>query len=305
MGQQQALTGPEAGPRTANRAPSAFDKEAPPSLNRQGKLLFAVAASFGLLYPRLFQAQTLPDAGTPAFDVASVKLNRSFGDTSSTVFARNGAFTARNATLRGVIQEAYDLKDDRLLGGPDWVGSEKYDITAKPESPVSRERALSMLQVLLANRFQLKVHRETRERPVYALTVDKSGAQLKEAVDSNCGAPPSGPPSGPPPRSGYCGGSMVSFGSMTSRKVSTKKFAGTLSEIMGRPVLDMTGLTGVFDIDLRWTPDETQFDGKAKADDSGAPSIFGALQELGLKLEARQGPVEVVVIDHIERPSEN
>jgi uncharacterized protein (TIGR03435 family) len=96
---------------------------------------------------------------------------------------------------------------------------------------------------------------------------------------------------------------MVSFGRMTSRKVSIQKFAGTLSEIMGRPVLDMTGLTGVFDVDLRWTPDETQFGGKAKTDDSGAPSIFTALQELGLKLDARKGAVDVVVIDHGERPS--
>jgi uncharacterized protein (TIGR03435 family) len=135
--------------------------------------------------------------------------------------------------------------------------------------------------------------------------VVKNGAKLKEAADSNCVAPPSGPPSGPPPKAGYCGGSIVSFGLITSRKVSIQKFAGTLSEIMGRPVLDMTGLTGAFDIDLRWEPDETQFGGKARADDSGAPSIFGALQELGLKLEARKGPVEVVVIDHIEKPSEN
>jgi uncharacterized protein (TIGR03435 family) len=212
-------------------------------------------------------------------------------------------FTARNATLRGVIQEAYDLKDDGLLGGPDWVGSERYDINAKPESPVSDERARSMLQTLLVDRFQLKVHHETRLLPVYALTVGKDGPKLKEGADSNGVMRPSGPPSGPPPRAGYCGGSMVSFGRMTSRKVSIQKFAGTLSEIMGRPVLDMTGLTGVFDVDLRWTPDETQFGGKAKTDDSGAPSIFTALQELGLKLDARKGSVDVVVIDHGERPS--
>jgi uncharacterized protein (TIGR03435 family) len=125
------------------------------------------------------------------------------------------------------------------------------------------------------------VHRETREVPVYALTIGKNGAKLKEGADSNCVEPPIGPSSGPHPQLGYCGGSSVSFG-LTSRKVSTKKFAGTLSEIMGRPVLDTTGLTGVYDIDLQWTPDETQFGGKAKADDMGGPSIYAALQNSAL-----------------------
>jgi uncharacterized protein (TIGR03435 family) len=193
--------------------------------------------ALGFLYTSPGHTQTLAVADPGTFDVASVKLNKSAADSSSTTFAPGGMFTAHNATLRGVIQEAYDLKDDRLLGGPDWVGSERYDIDAKSESPVSNERALSMLQALLADRFQLKVHHETIQLPVYALTVGKNGPKLKEGADSNCVVRPSGPPSGPPPRAGYCGGSMVSFGRMTSRKVSIQKFAGALSEIMGRPVL--------------------------------------------------------------------
>ena len=99
---------------------------------------------------------------------------------------------------------------------------------------------------------------------------------------------------------------MVSYGRMMSRKVSMQKFAGTLSEIMDRPVLDMTGLKALFDVDLKWAPDETQFGGRrATADNSDAPSIFAALQELGLKLDARKGPVDVLVIDQADRPSAN
>jgi uncharacterized protein (TIGR03435 family) len=273
-------------------------------------LLLAVSAvgriGIGMLNAPLSLAQA-PDSGGPSqsFDAASIKLDRSATDFSSTAFSRGGSFTARAATVRGLIEEAYRLKDDRLVGGPDWVGSETYDIIAKPEKPVNNEQARLMLQTLLADRFHLKVHHEARELPMYALTTGKSGAKLKEAVDSNCIPAPSGPPTGPPPRTGYCGGSIVSPGHMISRKVTVQKLAGTLSEIMGRPVLDMTELQGVFDIDIHWTPDETQFGGVVKGDDSGAPSIFAALNELGLKLEARKGPVEILVIDHVERPSQN
>lgn len=284
------------------------------AMNWRGKLLVMVAGIAGtacpirldLLNARLGLAQTSGTGNPQAFDVASVKVDRSFSDSSSTSFGPGGSFTARGATLRGVIQEAYQVKDERLVGGPDWVGNERYDIVAKPEEPVSDEQARSMLQALLADRFHLKVHREARQLPVYELTVAKNGPKLKEASDSKCVAPPSGPPSGPPPRSGYCGGSLVSYGRLTSRKVSMQRFAGTLSEIMDRPVLDMTGLKTVFDIDLQWAPDETQFGGRrVTTENSDAPSIYAALQELGLKLGARRGPVDVLVIDQAERPSPN
>jgi uncharacterized protein (TIGR03435 family) len=304
---RSALTRRKSGNRTTRGLDPRRGCAAPPDLNWQGRrlLVIALVAASSFVHPPHLQAQALPVERPPAFDVASVKLNRSADDSSSSAFASGGAFNARNATVRGVIQEAYQLKDGNLLGVPGWADSERYDIAAKPESPVSTEQAHSMLQTLLADRFLLKVHRETREVPVYALTVGNRGAKLKEAVDSNCVAPPSGPPSGPPPRTGYCGGSLVSRGRLTSRKVSMQKFAATLSEIMGRPALDMTELAGVFDIDLQWSPDETQFGGTASTDSSGAPSIYAALQDLGLKLEARKGPIEVVVIDHVERPSEN
>lgn len=284
------------------------------TMNWRGKLLvtaagIAVAAwpiGLGLLNAGLGLAQTSGTESPQAFDVASVKVDLSFSDSSSTSFGPGGSFTARGATLRGVIQEAYQVKDARLVGGPDWAGNERYDIVAKPDKPVTDEQARSMLQALLADRFRLKVHRETRQLPVYELTVGNNGPKLKEASDSNCDAPPSEAPSGAPPRSGYCGGSLVSYGRLTSRKVPVQRLAGTLSEIMDRPVLDMTGLKVVFDIDLQWAPDETQFGGRrATGDNSDAPSIYAALQELGLKLDARRGPVDVLVIEQADRPSAN
>jgi uncharacterized protein (TIGR03435 family) len=162
-----------------------------------------------------------------------------------------------------------------------------------------------MLQSLLADRFHFQFHREVREFRGYALSVAKSGPKLKEATDSSCVEPPVGLPSSSRPKAGYCGGSVVNYGHLASRKVSMTRFVGTLEEIMGRPVSDKTGLKGVFDIDLQWTPDETQFGGRAKTDDPGGPSIFAALHERGLNLEAGKIPVEILVIDHVERPGKN
>jgi uncharacterized protein (TIGR03435 family) len=234
-----------------------------------------------------------------------VKLNKSGDPSSGTAFSHGGAFTAKNAAVRGLIQEAYRLKDDRILGGPGWLDAERYDIIAKPSAPVSDDEGRIMLQTLLADRFHFQAHRETREFRAYALSIAKNGLKIKEATDSNCVPAPVGLPSGPKPKAGYCGGSVVTYGQLTSRKVSMMRFAGALEEIMGRPVSDMTGLKGVFDIELKWAPDETQFGGKGKNDDSGGPSIFAALHELGLALEARKIAGDVLVIDHVERPAEN
>ena len=177
------------------------------AMNWRGKLLLTLAGiavtawpnGLGFLNARPGPAQKSGTGSPQAFDVASVKVDRSFRASSSTAFGPGGSFTARGATLRGVIQEAYRVKDDRLVGGPDWTGNERYDMVAKPEKPVSDEQARSMLQALLADRFRLTVHRETRQLPVYELIVGNSGPKLKEAVDSNCVPPPSGPPSGPLP----------------------------------------------------------------------------------------------------------
>ena len=148
-----------------------------------------------------------------------------------------------------------------------------------------------MLQALLAERFQMRVLRETKELPVYALVVGKSGPQLHEAE-------------------GAGNGMRIGRGRVTTQAISMEPFAKNLGKLLGRTVVDRTGLEGKFAFTLEWTPDPGQPMGllgpsPASADDSG-PSIFTALQEqLGLKLEPQKGPVEILVIDHVEKPSEN
>jgi uncharacterized protein (TIGR03435 family) len=176
---------------------------------------------------------------------------------------------------------------------------------------------LPMIQAMLEDRLKLKVHHETKEQPVYALLVAKAG-KLHEA-QGECGPRPSTPP--PPPEPGKlptapCGGFFMFPGRLSGQKVGIAQFIESLSRFTGRIVLDKTNLTGKYDIDLQYTPDAGQFPtppggGPAglpplpQADPNG-PSLFTALQEqLGLKLESQKGPVEMMVIDHVERPSEN
>jgi uncharacterized protein (TIGR03435 family) len=130
-----------------------------------------------------------------AFDVASVKLNKSGDASSGTAFSHGGAFISKNATFKGLILEAFRLKEDCISGAPEWLDSERYDIMAKPAGPVSDNEARIMLQSLLADRFHFQFHREVREFRGYALSVAKSGLKLKEATDSNWVEPPVGLPS--------------------------------------------------------------------------------------------------------------
>ena len=247
------------------------------------------------------RAQSQSAAATaPAFDVASVKPNKSSTGRNSMDRSPGGGFSATNATLKGLIKAAYSIYDHQLIGGPGWLESERYDIVAKapPNTPDNQLRP--MLQTLLTERFKLKLHRETRQMPVYALILGKHGPKFqevnREAKDGD-------------------GDSRKGRGHLTAQRVPISDLAEILSGELGLTVLDRTGLKGFFDLKLEWTPDESQLrgpgdgpDGRirtAAADPNGA-SIFTALQEqLGLKLEKQIGPVEVLVIDHVERPSEN
>jgi len=230
-------------------------------------------------------------------------------------------------TLKFLITMAYDVKDFQVSGGPSWVNSERYDIDAKEPDSIAQimeklpreQRGLladSMLQSLLADRFQLKLTRGTKDMPAYALVVAKSGPKLQEAkpVDTPAEAPsgPNGHPHGPMMRMGR--------GEINGQGVPLSFLASVLSQQLGRTVLDKTGLKGNYDLTLKWTPEQGEGmmmagpgpggggpppDGAPPPDASG-PSIFTALQEqLGLRLEATKAPAEVLTIDHVERPSEN
>jgi uncharacterized protein (TIGR03435 family) len=268
----------------------------------------------------------------PRFEVASIKLNTGERNGMRVRVLPGGGLITENAPLQLLMQNAYTLQAFQIVGGPGWIQSDGYNIEAKGDGkPASRAELFLKLRSLLEDRFQLKVHRETKELPVYALTVAKNGPTLPQPKEGSClavdlngptPAPPPPPASGPPQVS-PCGGIRVmgyqSGARMQGGKVSMAEFVRTLSMVMGRPVVDRTAFTGTFDLILDFTPDETEgglrppaaVSNKPKlpppADDlSAPPQIFSAIQEqLGLKLESSKGPVEVLVIDHVERPSAN
>lgn len=281
-----------------------------------GKLLLVVAASSAVT--SLAQTSTpqpaTPTAVSPAiaplsFEVSTIKQNKS-GSSGSSSNSRDGRFTASNTTLKNVLQyQAYGIPESRILGGPPWIGSQRFDIEAKTDSAVlERLQALNrdqrrletraMFQQLLADRFKLAAHWETRDLPIYALVVQKKGPSLS----------PSKEPEGH-------SGTSASDGRFTAKGLTLGQLADALtqelSRELGRVVIDKTGVQGRYDFALKWTPEtgaplvNNGTDASAPPPDTG-PSIFTAIQEqLGLKLESAKGPVQVLVIDHVEMPSEN
>jgi len=260
----------------------------------------------------------------PPFEVASIKPSRT-GDDTVQLLMSPGKFTTRGETIKQIIKFAYDIKsDNRLSGGPSWINSEKYDIEAKEEVSIAQKvqklpfeeqanQVRLMVQALLADRFKLKVSHETKDLPVYTLVVAKGGSKLKPTE-----VPPPATDGTSAPNKQFRGFRMMGPGQLSATNIDVSFLADILSgqPELGRNVIDQTGLKGNYDWTLKWTPEETaaMFKGAdgshAPADapppDSSGPSIFTALQEqLGLKLEPRKGPVETLVIDSIEKPSEN
>jgi uncharacterized protein (TIGR03435 family) len=228
-----------------------------------------------------------------------------------------GRISAINVTLKMLIARAYDLQGFQLAGGPGWADTLRYNIEAKPDTPVENEWK-EMLQNLLADRFQFVFHRETKELPIYALVLAKKdgklGPGMVESKEGGCTerdpSKPGPPGPGQPP---YCGSVLVGAGQLTGTAANLGDVARMLSLSVGRKVIDKTGMTGKYTITLKYTPDENRRSmvppgaspPPAPADTSG-PSLFTALQEqLGLKLESQKGPVEIFVIDRADKPSEN
>lgn len=237
------------------------------------------------------------------FDVASVKQNLSSVEGGSVRLTPGGRLVARNAPLRLLISAAYDVRDFQLFGGPAWMASDHFDIEAKTAGNPTQEQISQMLQGLLADRFHLMVHRETRELPIYRLLVAKGGSRLQPAKEGQCTSMVPPPAKFDPATLRPCGGFNSNVGMMLGGSVATAKLAAALSRTLGRTVMDETGLEGSYDISLHWTPDDTL---PAAANASNDPSFFTALQEqLGLRLEPGKGPVEVLVVDRAEKPSQN
>jgi uncharacterized protein (TIGR03435 family) len=274
---------------------------------------------------RLSAQSPVRDAPEPAFEVASVTPNKS-GDPGASFGGRpGGQLVVRNNTLRNIIRNTYGLQEFQIVGGPEWINSDRFDIVAKaaddaPEARISNDapqaRMLLMVRTLLADRFKLAVHTETREIPIYALVMARSdgrpGPQLRPAaVDCAAmlaaarggGAPLPRAPAGERP---ICG-MQTAPGRMMAGGYALPDVARNLSPFTGRIVVDKTGLSGTFDLDLAWTPDQIPTGPRppgAPAFDPNGPSLFTAVQEqLGLKLDSQRGPVEVLVIDRAERPT--
>lgn len=289
-----------------------------------GVMAAAAPVAFGLMHPTESRADS--PAGTttatlPSFEVASIKPNKSAIRMTRFFFTPDG-LSATNVTLEALIQMSYRVQDFQISGGPKWANSEHYDIEAKVDSSaveelkkLSFEQRRLMVQSLLADRFKLALHSETKELPVYALVIGKSGLKLQEAKPGD--TYPNGI-HGPDGHAGGAGLMHMQRGQLTAQALPMEELTQLLSQQLGRTVLDKTGLTGKYDFTLKWTPEEIHApmskgpegggqgpDSPSQPDSSG-PSIFTAIQEqLGLKLESQKGPVEVLVIDRAETPSEN
>jgi uncharacterized protein (TIGR03435 family) len=273
--------------------------------------------------PASDEPPSTPSGPLPVFDAISVKRSNRSDPRGGIQLQPGGRWVMTNFPVRLVISVAYGLTPDQgrggaMTGAPDWVDTERYDIEAKAEGDPTNEQMRLMLQPMLADRFKLAVHWETREMPVFALTMakpGKTGPQLvpHAADNSTCQAAPPIPPAPParPSRPPCGGGFFVGPGRLIAES-TMDNLAKNLSwrGPIDRKVVDKTGLGGVFDLSLTYAPFIPGVgapEGSQDANDSSLPSsIFTALQEqLGLRLVPQKGPVEILVIDHIERPSEN
>lgn len=277
-------------------------------------------------------AQT-PAAKPLAFDAISIKPTGSTpqmgpgGGMMVRVMMRTppDGYSASNVNPRMLIATAFDIKEDLISGGPSWTTSTSYDVEAKvladpaTSHPLTKDQRTQMLRSLLADRFQLTTHNETKEGAIYQLTLAKGGSKLKESKPTDPSAmPPDKLPPGAVLRGGPDGGGaprgpmirMGGPGNLTGQGMTTGQLADMLSRQLHKPIVDKTGLTGNYDIALQWTPDTPMMspgpEGTAPPVDASGPTIFTALEEqLGLKLEPTKGPITTLVIDHIEKPSEN
>ena len=255
----------------------------------------------------------------PAFEAASVKVNtRNDGLTRVATFPTR--FSAVNATLHMLVRYAFNVPDFRLSGGPNWMDSDRFDIEGAAGRTVEFDEIRAMTRTVLEDRFKLRSHVEQREQPIFVLTVSrrdgKLGPQMTPAGDEcKLITPPAGAPPPPPPPPGGAAASaprcpsMLGIGAISGRKLPMSLLVSTLANYLNRHIVDRTNLTGTFDLDLRWTPDNLNVaPGTAPFPvfpfDPNGPSLSTALQEqLGLELDSARGPVDVLVIDAVEKPS--
>jgi uncharacterized protein (TIGR03435 family) len=236
----------------------------------------------------------LRGAKAQSFDVASIHADAPDDRRFGVKLPANGRFTATGSTAKLLLMIAYGVQETQIVGGPSWFPTEKWDIEAKTDDGAqhSTEETQRMLQNLLAERFALRFHRETQQRPVYALTVAKDGPKFKASGLERTNI-------------------RVTGKSVSIERGNVAAITGVLASALGRPVIDRTGLVGLYDLSLQWD-DAPVPEGGVFGRDVAAPqgddrgSVFTAIQDqLGLRLESQRAPVEVIVIDRVERASQN
>lgn len=279
------------------------------SMNFSRRFLLCIVATTALIFPVAFGQ--IPAAESPRttgmaatqldFDVVSVKPGKP-GCLLVQIGPSPDGFHLQCIPLSALIRYAYGygaFNDERVLGEPSWIKFEAYDVDAKVEfgdtgtfDKLSLEQKETMLQPILKSRFKLGVHQETKVLPVYALVIGKGGDKLKESSPDDLATKTL-----PTLR-------MRGRGKLEGHHCSIKEMLSFLSPLQGRTIVDRTGLSGKYEFTLSWTPNSMTTD--APAEDESRPSIFTAVQEqLGLKLEVQKAPLNVLVVDHVERPSVN
>ena len=276
------------------------------------------------------RAQTPAATDKPKFEVAAVRENTGNEGKVMIAIQPGGRFTVVGAPLAELIRLAFGVQRNQLIGAPDWSETARFDITAKAEGDIQGTppggppgQLNFMLRDLLEDRFKLRAHRETRELPIYALTLARSDKKLGDGLrpstvdcaamrgrGARMGPPPAPPPPGPlPPGERPPCGMRVAPNQVVAGAATLAQLTQMLSQFTQRIVIDRTGLTGSFDIDLTFTPERMPQGAPPPGAppltiDPNGPSLFTAVQEqLGLKLESDRAPVEVLVIDHVERPT--
>lgn len=239
----------------------------------------------------------------PQFEVAAIKLNKSGTTTMKFPPPADGRFRATNFPLKALISFAYGVLGSQIYSAPDWVNSERFDVDARAAGAgITRAQYQQMLRSLLEERFKLATHMEARDLPVYELVPARTGSRLKAADPQACSTPGE--------KDGItCGAFFTGQSSLDGKSMSMTAFSNALGIVLGRPVADHTGLGGLFDIHLEFDPEGVNLgngtsglSSDAEKSDTTQPSIFSAIQQqLGLKLEARKVPAQVLVVDHLER----
>jgi bla regulator protein blaR1 len=267
------------------------------------------AAVVGGIVLSLNAHRPAPQSTTPAFEAASVKPNKSGDANSMRNVGAGGRMVFTNNSLRQLITAAYDIQPFQLIGGPSWVGTDRFDVVATAGINAPLAQLNLMMRSLLADRFTLVVHLEKRELPIYVLVKARQDGRLGPALKPatiDCGPTGRGraaPGATPGPVAGcraWMSPTGVDFAGQSMGELAT-----VLGMQLGRPVVDKTGLSGGFDLQLSFAPEGGRGPAPATpASDPSAPSLFAALQEqLGLKLESQRGPMDVVVIESVEQPT--